>query len=145
MDELIPETTARAPGSPPPPPSLEGAALARAAHCGVGTGRRLGPLPVPAKQLWVVAQEGHGSRGLTALFDSIMPLGGCAAARPIKSDGRGVRPPPRDPSRCRPMAVEVEAHRDSLVAVRRVLDDADEAVLAVAFVQQRGEICWSVR
>jgi hypothetical protein len=36
------------------------------------------------------------------------------------------------------MAVEVEAHREPLVAVRRVLDDADEAVLAVAFVQQRG-------
>jgi hypothetical protein len=36
------------------------------------------------------------------------------------------------------MAVQVEVHREPLVAVRRVLLDADEAVLAVAFVQQRG-------
>jgi hypothetical protein len=36
------------------------------------------------------------------------------------------------------MAVHVEVHREPLVAVRRVLLDADEAVLAVAFVQQRG-------
>jgi hypothetical protein len=36
------------------------------------------------------------------------------------------------------MAVQVEVHREPLVAVRRVLANADEAVLAVAFVQQRG-------
>jgi len=36
------------------------------------------------------------------------------------------------------MAVQVDVHREPLVAVRRALDGADEAVLAVAFVQQRG-------
>jgi HKD family nuclease len=34
--------------------------------------------------------------------------------------------------------VDVETHQDQLAAVRRVLDGADEALLGVAFVQQRG-------
>lgn len=34
--------------------------------------------------------------------------------------------------------VEVEAYREPLAAVRRVLDGAEEALLGVAFVQQRG-------
>lgn len=36
------------------------------------------------------------------------------------------------------MAVQVEVHGEPLVAVRRVLAGADELLLAVAFVQQRG-------
>jgi hypothetical protein len=34
--------------------------------------------------------------------------------------------------------VETETYGDPLAAVRRVLDGADEALLGVAFVQQRG-------
>ena len=36
------------------------------------------------------------------------------------------------------MSIEVETFSEPLVAVRRVLEDADEALLGVAFVQQRG-------
>ena len=35
-------------------------------------------------------------------------------------------------------SIDVETHHDQLAAVRRVLDGADEALLGVAFVQQRG-------
>ena len=35
-------------------------------------------------------------------------------------------------------SIDVETHHDQLAAVRRVLDGADEALLGVAFVEQRG-------